>query len=224
MKKKCSTCLHYQASPVGGQGWCRNPVLRKPHERTLVGANELACDKKFYDFWQPIRPGARELARGGARASAAWDVASVLSVRDVTQYLVYLAVLAIVVGLVGLNVLFAARSGTAAASPTAVAKPTAVVATTVKPTAPATAATPAPTPIPPTPTPFQTYRVVIANTNREGLVVRAEPGGERKLALPEGTELTVIGPDREHEGRVWKNVRDARGNAGWVPEEFTQRR
>lgn len=223
MKKKCSTCLHYQPSPVGGQGWCRNPILRKPHERTLVGANELACDKKFYDFWQPIRSSVREVRGAASNGPSSVDVGEVLGVRDVSQYLVYLGVLVVVIGLLSVNVLLAARPSQASADQPA-AKPTAVATAPSNTSSAASSSTPAPTPIPPTPTPFQTYRVVIANTNREGLVIRADPGGDRLTALPEGAELTVIGPDRQVDGRVWKNVRDQRGNTGWVPEEFTQRR
>lgn len=52
-KKKCGTCYYYQVSPLRGQGWCRNPALRKDHERTLVNFNELACYTSFYDFWEP---------------------------------------------------------------------------------------------------------------------------------------------------------------------------
>ena len=32
--------------------------------------------------------------------------------------------------------------------------------------------------------------------------------------------MEVIGADREAEGIVWRNVRDPKGNTGWVPAEY----
>lgn len=53
VKKRCGTCQYYHASPLKGQGWCRNPKLRGEHERALVGAEEYRCRKMFLDSWEP---------------------------------------------------------------------------------------------------------------------------------------------------------------------------
>lgn len=52
VKKRCGTCQYYHASPLKGQGWCRNPKLRGEHERALVGAEEYRCKKMFLDSWE----------------------------------------------------------------------------------------------------------------------------------------------------------------------------
>lgn len=81
---------------------------------------------------------------------------------------------------------------------------------------------PRPTPRPTaTPGPRAQY-VVIANTNREGAFLYATPAGERRFALPDGTELEDIGPDEQDpRGRTWKHVRY--GNTDyWILEEYTE--
>ncbi|MBA2446636.1 MAG: hypothetical protein H0V51_01280, partial [Chloroflexi bacterium] len=37
--------------------------------------------------------------------------------------------------------------------------------------------------------------------------------------LPDGAELTVVGPDQETDGRAWRNVRDAEDATGWMAAE-----
>jgi hypothetical protein len=37
--------------------------------------------------------------------------------------------------------------------------------------------------------------------------------------VPDGTELTVVGPDREVGGRTWRNVRTEGGQEGWLVDE-----
>ena len=58
-------------------------------------------------------------------------------------------------------------------------------------------------------------------TGSQGANLRAEPGTDGRLVKPlrEGAELTVIGPNREVAGQVWRNVRDAAGDEGWVVGE-----
>ena len=69
--------------------------------------------------------------------------------------------------------------------------------------------------------PSERVRVVGAGTDRVNL--RGGPGttGARLKGLADGTELEVIGPDGDVEGRTWRNVRDPTDGAeGWVAAEF----
>lgn len=153
--------------------------------------------------------------------------------------------LAPLLGLVGLLaallliVLIAARSASGPEAPTG----TAVAVGTVTPPTPVTlpSVTPPPgvtpvgvtptSPLDPTavplrrPTPTPTPRgplLTIANTNNEGAFLYATPGGERRFAISEGSEVEDIGPDeRDPQGRNWKHVRY--GNfEGWILEQFTR--
>lgn len=101
-------------------------------------------------------------------------------------------------------------------------------------TSPDTAGSPAaasPTPIPPpgaaaSPTPAAPERVRVANTGGTGANMRTEPATTAALvrSLRDGTELDVIGPDRDADGRRWRNVRDRTDNStsGWVVAEFLE--
>lgn len=40
------------------------------------------------------------------------------------------------------------------------------------------------------------------------------------MAWPEGTKLTVMGPDRNVEGEVWRNVQDEKGTTGWTKTDY----
>jgi len=88
-------------------------------------------------------------------------------------------------------------------------------------------ASPGPGQATPTATPTATAtsgpRVRVANTDGVGLNLRAEPAttARRIAGLPEGTILDVIGPDRQADGRSWKNVRVERFGDGWVAAEYT---
>jgi hypothetical protein len=87
----------------------------------------------------------------------------------------------------------------AAASPTPIAPPNPAVA--AKPAAPAE------------------EHVKVANTGGDGANMRAEPAttGALVKTVAEGTDLLVIGPDRDAGGRHWRNVRDPASNAsGWI--------
>ncbi len=53
-ERKCSTCRHYQASPLWRKGWCRNPLLYDRNTNHLVEADSLACNRTFIDYWEPI--------------------------------------------------------------------------------------------------------------------------------------------------------------------------
>lgn len=100
-----------------------------------------------------------------------------------------------------------------------------------RPASPAAHSPPTPAALPaspagqslPTPTALAEPRtVVVGNTGGIGVYIRRTPRMEDKLvAWPDGTVLEVVGDDAHAEGRLWKKVRDPRGNVGWVPAEFT---
>ncbi len=62
----------------------------------------------------------------------------------------------------------------------------------------------------------------VASTDGQGVNLRAEPStsARRVALLREGTRVEIVGPDREAEGRTWRNVRQAGGPAGWVAAEY----
>lgn len=73
----------------------------------------------------------------------------------------------------------------------------------------------------PTPTQVQGSRLVVGNTGGVGAWLRRSPRmNDYVIALNDGTPLEVVGPDVQAEGRVWKNVRDPRGNQGFIPAEW----
>jgi SH3-like domain-containing protein len=58
----------------------------------------------------------------------------------------------------------------------------------------------------------------VGNTNGQGANIRSEPGsGGRVLkTLPEGATIEVLGPEREVDGQIWRQVRDSAGVTGWI--------
>jgi len=73
------------------------------------------------------------------------------------------------------------------------------------------------------PPPAAEERVRVANTGGTGANMRAEAAttGALVRTVPEGTELVVIGPDKDAGGRHWRNVRDAgSGASGWIVGDF----
>jgi SH3-like domain-containing protein len=84
-------------------------------------------------------------------------------------------------------------------------------------------ATSTPPPNAPTPTPQGVgQRLVVANTGPEGVNLRRDPGqgGERIKTLADGSVVEVIAPDRTVDGIIWKNVRDAQGEVGWIAGSY----
>lgn len=64
----------------------------------------------------------------------------------------------------------------------------------------------------------------VFNTSFEGLFLRPDHSSEGTplKTMPDGTIVTVIGPDFSAPDRVWKHVRDPEGTEGWAPAEFLQ--
>lgn len=66
-------------------------------------------------------------------------------------------------------------------------------------------------------------RARVVNTEGQGANMRAEPAPNGTLVrtVREGTELELIGVEREGGGRRWRNVRDpADGASGWIVSEL----
>ena len=123
----------------------------------------------------------------------------------------------------------------ALATPTATRTSTSTPTPTATPTVPAPAATLAaaaatsqptasPTSLaPPTSTPVP-EQVEVFGVGSGGANLRAEPGTGGRIVqnLPDGTRLTVIGDDREADGRPWRNVRGEAGTTGWIAGEVVR--
>jgi hypothetical protein len=116
-------------------------------------------------------------------------------------------------------------SSSAAPVPTRGTNPGGNGAATQRPVTPTRVNLPTPTnqaDRPPTPTagPPAT-RLMVANTENKGAFLYATPAGERRIAVPEGFILEVIGPDeRDTKGQNWKHIRYLNFE-GWIPEEYT---
>lgn len=86
--------------------------------------------------------------------------------------------------------------------------------------APTASGPPTPTPAPPTPPP--TARV--ANTGGDGVYLRHSPRlGDLWIAWPDNTPLTPQGAEADADGTHWLQVRDPKGNVGWVPAQYVTR-
>ena len=96
------------------------------------------------------------------------------------------------------------------------ATPTIPPATATATEAPATVT---PTQAPPTPTVAAKW--IVGDTGGDGVFIRRTADMDDKIkAWPDGTEMVVIGPDVTAEGRLWRNVEDPDGNAGFVPADY----
>lgn len=87
--------------------------------------------------------------------------------------------------------------------------------------APSATPTPAPT-VEPTATPSAPRRARVTNTDGQGANMRREPNAAspRIGVLRDGTDVEVIGDEREAEGKLWLNVKDGDGDVGWVVADF----
>jgi SH3-like domain-containing protein len=84
-------------------------------------------------------------------------------------------------------------------------------------------ATVAPAPVAPRPTtavaPSSATRGQVGNTSGQGANIRSEPGPTGRIlkTLAEGSNIEVLGPEREVDGQVWRQVRDtSSGVTGWI--------
>lgn len=88
---------------------------------------------------------------------------------------------------------------------------------------PQAALVPSPQPTPrvqPTPTKGP-EKVKVANADVP-VNMRAKPGTSADIvvAVPVGTVLEIVGPDQKVDGQVWRNVKDASGNVGYILSDF----
>ena len=200
VRRECGTCRHFHRSPVRSLGWCTNPKRRGLKERQVVNRSELACNRVLFDLWEPRRPGLFSPSRLPGLHSAS---------RLPPLRLPALAgLLALVGGALGLLFLLTAFTfSTLFARPQATATPTSVLAAAPPPA--------------PTPTPAVVW-VKIGNTDGLGAYLRPEPSLQARgvVAWPDGTVLEIVGPDRQFDGKIWRNVKDSRGNVGWILKEY----
>lgn len=58
----------------------------------------------------------------------------------------------------------------------------------------------------------------VGNTGGQGANMRSEPGSGGRIlkTLGEGAAIEVLGPEREVDGVVWRQVRDSAGVTGWI--------
>jgi hypothetical protein len=104
-------------------------------------------------------------------------------------------------------------------SPPALATPITLAPPQVSPPSQPTSAAPSPT-APSTAGSGQI--VVVRGTGGAGARLRAQPGNNGQIitVVPEYTPLVVIGPDRQVDGIVWRNVRAPNGPEGWIAASF----
>ncbi|MAG36926.1 MAG: hypothetical protein CL878_11885 [Dehalococcoidia bacterium] len=86
---------------------------------------------------------------------------------------------------------------------------------------PLSAATATATPTPaPSPTVTPAF-VQVANTGGDGVFMRLTPNlADRLKAWDDGTIFTVIGPDVESDGIIWRHVRAPDGSEGYMPVQY----
>lgn len=103
-----------------------------------------------------------------------------------------------------------------AVSPPPTASPAASPAAAPPAAAPSTATAIAPPALTVAATPGRTARV--ANTGGQGVNMRRSPvSGDVVTVVAENATVRLLGPEeRGPDGRVWRQVEDARGNQGWV--------
>lgn len=195
VRKECGTCRHFRRSPVRSLGWCANPKLKAVRERQVVNRTELACNRRLFDYWEPRRSAIPALATVSLRSAPLRKLAAVVAVASGS------VVVLLVVSSLTFATIFA------------------------RPQAPAPSSTPAAAQAAPTPLPSPTpavVRVKIGNTDGLGAYLRPEPSLQARgvVAWPDGSVLEIVGPDRQFDGKVWRNVKDPRGNVGWIMREY----
>jgi hypothetical protein len=209
VKPRCLNCRHYQPSPLHGQGWCRNPLLYHERERSLVDANKLSCDKRFYNYWEP-RDGGEPLPPAPApRFTLVRRLPSLNPSQAVYYYAI--AIILVIIGVAFVLLLPTTGSSSAPAVPAASAGEEATGSATA-----AAAATVAPG------ASGGPVFVRVGNTDGDGACIRQDPSRSARCLVPksDGTQLRIAGNDVTAEGRTWRYVNDDEGTQGWVPAEY----
>jgi hypothetical protein len=134
----------------------------------------------------------------------------------------------VVLGLVVVGALVAAS---ASQPSVASSRSTDVVQSAPPRTTPLVAASPTARPAPATatsvvvtqPKPTPARSLVVANTDGQGVYIRRTPRmNDRLIAWPVGTVLQPTGPTAAADGHAWHEVRDPKGNVGWVPDDYVR--
>ena len=64
-------------------------------------------------------------------------------------------------------------------------------------------------------------RLVVGNTDGEGVFLRRTPSMEDRLEpYDDGTRVEAVGPEVESEGRRWRLVKVEDGAVGWIPSQY----
>jgi hypothetical protein len=65
-------------------------------------------------------------------------------------------------------------------------------------------------------------RVRVANTGGTGVRLRVDPSKTARVAavLPDGTQLDIVGEDKQADGLTWRNVRAPGDGRGWVAADY----
>jgi hypothetical protein len=75
-----------------------------------------------------------------------------------------------------------------------------------------------------TPVPAQPGLAKVGNTGGDGVWLRHTPKmSDHWVAWPDNTALTVLGPEADGDGQHWLQVRDPKGDSGWVPAQYVSR-
>lgn len=99
--------------------------------------------------------------------------------------------------------------------------------TPTAPAKPTVAPTSSPTPALPTATPTKagfprTFHV--GNTGGDGAYLRHTPSlSDKWVVWRDGTPLTPTGAEADGDGQHWLQVRDPRGDVGWIPAQYVVR-
>jgi hypothetical protein len=102
----------------------------------------------------------------------------------------------------------AAPTKTAASSPTRTAAPSSTATATALPTTTPTATA-------------QPQAYVVGNTDGVGVWLRRTPRlDDYLISWVDGSRMEVVGPDVNANGLDWKNVRDPRGDVGYIPAQW----
>ncbi len=74
----------------------------------------------------------------------------------------------------------------------------------------------------PTPSPLPVAHV--GNTGGDGVYLRHTPHlNDRWIAWPDNTPLMLMGNEADGDGQHWLQVRDPKGDVGWVPAQYVRR-
>jgi hypothetical protein len=61
----------------------------------------------------------------------------------------------------------------------------------------------------------------VGNTGGDGVYLRHTPNlNDKWVAWPDNTPLTLTGAQANADGVQWVQVRDPRGDVGWIPTQF----